>query len=445
MQGKAVREKLLFMMNARHLRRLFQGILAAAITPGCGGGIDPSDFTSNLCPAREKNALEGVTPASPVDYMELRAGVPFADPPMFTTLAKQGEVCAKAAASTCQDTFSMTNPTEGWSTGAGFDVPQNFEYIIWTRADEVGTVTTLPELKAFLAPIDNQYEAGFLAIATLPAHSILCSGNNGRAASGGFDLLTTSGFACGEGSHRDEHIVHVSQSGDVTIAETVVVEEGEPGCAIGRKPEGLAPAVAPPAADRIGALFADAARLEAASVIAFERFERELRAFGAPRGLVRDARRARNDEVRHARMTRRLAKRNGAQPLPARVRRVPDRSLFDFVKENAVEGCILETFGALVATYQSSRATDVSIARAMSVIAEDETRHASLAWRVAKWAESKLGADERAEVAALQRAAVRRLARRIAAKDAPEPRAGLPGRDESLRLLRGLSRALGVE
>jgi hypothetical protein len=43
------------------------------------------------------------------------------------------------------------------------------------------------------------------------------------------------------------------------------------------------------------------AQLEAASIVAFDRLARELDAHGAPAELVAEARRAKTDEVRHAR------------------------------------------------------------------------------------------------------------------------------------------------
>jgi len=143
-------------------------------------------------------------------------------------------------------------------------------------------------------------------------------------------------------------------------------------------------------------------------------------------------------------MTRRIARKNGASPAPARVRRPADRSWLEFVKENAIEGCIRDTFGALVATYQAEHAADDQIKRAMGVIAQDETTLEALGWRIAQWAEEKLSAEERAEVRALQQAELRRMACSLAKEEAPIAAAGLPGRNESLRLLSGFSKAVGL-
>jgi hypothetical protein len=429
------------MLTSRRLKRLFQGILVASFVPGCGG-IDREQFTANACAGT--TVLDGVTPASPVDFMEYRQTFSFTDPPMFDVLASQGVACSKASGSACSDALAALPVSAGWKMGSnGFSEPAT-RSLVFTRGDDVGHLTTVAALKTFLAPVENARDAMFLINNELADHNVICDELNVVEVSDGFDVLTTSGSACGEGSHRDENIVHVSSTGEVTVTESVIVENGDPGCAIGRRPEGLIPSQSSRQTRGVGTFFADAARLEAASVFAFERLEAELRGYRAPRTLVRDARRARNDEVRHARMTRRIAKKNGAIPAAVRVRRPSDRSWIDFVKENAIEGCIRETFGALVATYQAKHATDEHIKAAMRVIAEDETRHASLAWRVAKWAEDKLSAEQIAEVRALQIAEVRRMACSLSTEDSPMAAAGLPGRNESLRMLAGFSAAIGL-
>src|SRR5581483_8821062 len=118
------------------------------------------------------------------------------------------------------------------------------------------------------------------------------------------------GIACGANTGIDEHIVQVTSNGTFSVVSTVRIKDGDPNCAIGRRPEGLARAKSHGVG--VGAFFADAARLEAASVVAFERLAEELRARGAPDDLVRDVLRAARDEVRHARSTKRMAERFGA-------------------------------------------------------------------------------------------------------------------------------------
>jgi len=127
------------------------------------------------------------------------------------------------------------------------------------------------------------------------------------------------------------------------------------------------------------------AYLEAASVDAFEGMTRELVAHGAPARLRAGARRAARDEVRHARVTRNLAERAGGTVSPVRLQASRVRSLEEMAIENAVEGCVRETFSAAVAMIQAERATDMKVRHAMKRIARDETRHAELSWAVAQW------------------------------------------------------------
>lgn len=174
----------------------------------------------------------------------------------------------------------------------------------------------------------------------------------------------------------------------------------------GRRPAGLSSARAK-ASSAMGAHLAMSAWMEAASVTAFERMAAELAAHGAPRALVRAARRAASDEVRHARTMTKLARAHGVTPPTPRVRKREVRSLEAVARENAIEGCIRETYGALLATWQARHANDERVQRAMKTIARDERRHAALAMTVAAWIEPRL--DGRAKLR-LERAKERAIA-----------------------------------
>jgi hypothetical protein len=210
-------------------------------------------------------------------------------------------------------------------------------------------------------------------------------------------------------------------------------------CNAGRRPEGFEPSEAGgPSA--VGAFFAHVAELEAASVDAFEILAMELEAHDAPPELAAAARDAARDEVRHARVTKAIARRYGGEaPRPPYTPR-PIRALAEIARENAVEGCVRETFGALVAMAQAERATDLVIRQAMEGIARDEARHAALAWEVAAWSASRLGAAERGRVQAALHAAVESLAVECAAPGEPELArvAGVPDAELALRLIAGL-------
>jgi hypothetical protein len=214
------------------------------------------------------------------------------------------------------------------------------------------------------------------------------------------------------------------------------------GACLGRRPPGMCSTRT--RGPLVGRYFADAAQLEAASVDAFDVLRRELEALGAPRGLVEAAATAKEDEVRHARMTARLARRFGGKPTKPRMKRPALRSLEALAIENAVEGCVRETFGALFAMHQAEAADDPHVRATMASIAPDETRHAALGWAVAAWAEAKLDADARARVEEARREAIAELRREIEhAVPAPVAAvAGLPTREVALAMLASLSGSL---
>ena len=194
---------------------------------------------------------------------------------------------------------------------------------------------------------------------------------------------------------------------------------GEPVC--GRRPEGWRDPGSD-LADPLAAWWARQMRLEHASVAAFARLADELTAHRAPAPLVALARRSRRDEVRHTRAMAAFVRRAGA-PAARAVGSSPvaERSLAAMADENAVEGCVREAFGALLAAWQAKHARDPLARSAFAVIARDEARHAGLAWRVHGWASGRLSKRERAELDGAMRAALATLAGEIEA----EPVAGL--------------------
>jgi hypothetical protein len=216
----------------------------------------------------------------------------------------------------------------------------------------------------------------------------------------------------------------------------------------GRRPRGLVPAAgadasepgAPPRPrDPIGDVFADMAHLEAASVHAFRALRRDLHAFGAPRAMQRAAARAMRDEARHARIMQRLARAHRGKAVPkVRVRATPRPSLEDFARENAVEGCVHETYAALLATWPANHAEDPRIARAMQRIARDETDHAALSWAVAGFAEPRLTPEARARVRLAVERALAELEEGGAVRAPLPAAAGLPRLEEQRRLAREL-------
>jgi hypothetical protein len=218
------------------------------------------------------------------------------------------------------------------------------------------------------------------------------------------------------------------------------------GCSLGkgRPPAGFVPRPIV-GADPRGRFFALAAQLEAASVPSFAILARDLTDHGAPRHLVDAARRAGRDEVRHARVMTALARRYAVEPPTLRTtRRWTARSLESIAIENAVDGCVQETYAALDASWMAHHARDARVRRALQVVATDETRHGALAWRVAAWASRRLGAESRRRVDAARMDANAQLTRDLSvAPSRALAAAGLAApAGERLALRASLDRAL---
>ena len=133
------------------------------------------------------------------------------------------------------------------------------------------------------------------------------------------------------------------------------------------------------------------ARMEHASIAAFARFSMDLLAAGAPSDLVEQAHAAALDEIRHARLCFALAsafQREAIGPGPLALGDSVGLSgdLVALARSTAEEGCIGETLAALLAAEELARETDPAVARVLQTIAEDESRHAELAFRTVAWA-----------------------------------------------------------
>jgi hypothetical protein len=158
----------------------------------------------------------------------------------------------------------------------------------------------------------------------------------------------------------------------------------------------------------IGEHLAAMAYLEAASVLAFEELAVQLARFGAPQALIDRCLRAAADERRHARSLSRFAEQHGAvvtRPAPARELATP----LEVALHNAVEGCVHESFAALLEALLADRAEDPRLRRAFVRIAADELEHGELAWDIHAWLLGLLDARGTELVLAAQRRALERL------------------------------------
>lgn len=219
----------------------------------------------------------------------------------------------------------------------------------------------------------------------------------------------------------------------VSMVVSYEISKGGFNCPVeGRRPGGLTPLDQLHATSAAGAWLAQAAWLEAASVHAFARLARELAGRGAPRALVRGALAAAGDEIRHTALMTRLARRYGGTVPAPEVGAFAERPLEALAIENAVEGCVRETWGAVIALWQSHTARDAEVRRAFRTIASDEIRHAALAWAIDRWAAPLLDDDARARAGAAREAAARELLE--GGETAALPALGIPDGAELRRL-----------
>jgi hypothetical protein len=65
----------------------------------------------------------------------------------------------------------------------------------------------------------------------------------------------------------------------------------------------------------------------------------------------------------------------------------------ELARNTFLEGCVGETIAALAAERAATRATDPQTKQILTTIAQDEARHAALAWRTVRWAIDQ-GGDE---------------------------------------------------
>lgn len=139
----------------------------------------------------------------------------------------------------------------------------------------------------------------------------------------------------------------------------------------------------------IAAHYADVAAGEHASVASFAHTSLELMAHGAPAELLVDTHRAALDEIEHARIGYALASEYGGAPIgPSPL--VSTRALAPTLTELALstlrDAVVPEAIGAVLAAEVARTATVPSVRVAMARIAEDEARHAELAFRTLAWA-----------------------------------------------------------
>jgi hypothetical protein len=127
---------------------------------------------------------------------------------------------------------------------------------------------------------------------------------------------------------------------------------------------------------------------EHASIASFARATLELMAVGAPPALIGGCQRAALDELAHAQGCFAMAARHGCAVEPGPIEALAPRGggLAAVARDTFVEGCVGETIGAAIAAAARDAAEDPEERALMTRIADDEARHAELAWQTVAWA-----------------------------------------------------------
>ena len=122
----------------------------------------------------------------------------------------------------------------------------------------------------------------------------------------------------------------------------------------------------------------------------------------------------------------------------------PIRSLEEIAYENAVEGCVRETYAPLVAHWQALHSVSPEIRAVMSRIAEEESGHAALSWEVDSWMTPQLTPAQRAKKDQLQQDAIATLGQETKHRPslAMVEVAGFPQTEQATQLFEGLQQEL---
>ncbi|UQA55369.1 ferritin-like domain-containing protein [Polyangium aurulentum] len=434
------------MTSSNHIARILRHVLSLSLPPlvGACGGITTDDFEPVACGADGQiEYLAGVEPKASADYVELRrlADLAGGGP---SAVASMGTKCVNATdKAACEAKIAEVTADQGFLLGDCVDICMHHVLIVNT-GDDVQVLGTREEVNAWLGPIDAPADA--VLVASLAGYSVACNQpdlGGVRAVGSTYEVLGTSYTSSCTPIEEKLFVLGVSEDGKLTEVESEVINSDASAC-VGRRPAGLSQSEGR-GTSTVGAFFANVARLEAASVYAFEALEEELLHHGAPAELVERARMARQDEVRHARVMQRVSARHGGRFEEPRVEKRPVRSLEEIAIENAAEGCVRETFGALVGMWQAEFARDGDVRRVMKRIAEDETRHAELSWAVDAWARQRLSPEAWARVEEARREALVEIAAEAERgyDDELVEIAGMPTQEAAVRLAMHFTGAIG--
>lgn len=401
-------------------RRLVSAIASGTLLAGCGG-----DGVKQRAPSSE-----GATPRAPSSD-EADAEVPSSEaerPASGTPRQPAAPAGVPRVGSHARPTPSTPPTADAGTAGVDESAPpsgaaeQRCDMGSETRCYAREQLERLVRYGGGQMPLDPprsdaEVEAAFLDNGCLPPHLVF-DGCCNPAVSG----PTKSGAQC----------CYVHCTG-VCCGRPLIVEglwrvapeapRGDWAAQLGGAGDGAVSVDAPELRARLARAWSGDALLEHASVASLARFTLELLAVGAPPELVREAQRAGLDEIEHARLCFGLAARFGEVRGPGRLELedVTVRSSLARVTAAVVrEGCVGETLASVVASEQRAVATDAAVRQVLERVADDEARHAELAWRFVAWAIAVGGGPVRAAVRSAFDEALRERGAPVGWEVAPE-------------------------
>ena len=447
-------------MNVRRFRRVIRAVLLSAgpcLTVAC---------SSNVTEMPERAQCVDLTATSRYGALTLAAGIDgiafatrtsnrtpdpsSATPPATAPVQRIAPLGAPCSGASDRDACArridelLGDPSSGgWDLVEGdcYDCSQTrtTDLAVITARDDV-RLAKLDDVVRATAPVSTRDEAA--TILRIKGYSFDCDMHNVRPEGDGWTFKRTSSSCSGE---KWEYFYKVlAASGQVVEAGRNQLSEADSNCIEGRRPANLA-LTGVSWLSSLSACFGEIAHMEAAAVLAFDELQGRLRSLGAPPELLARAARAREDEVAHAAVTARLAHRFGGTPATPRVETTsappPHVSLLQLALENAVEGCVREAYGALVAAFQGAHASDADVRAAFTRIALDETEHAELSFAIDAWLAPLLTTDERRRVEDAKMQAWLELAASCSVEPAAEvvAVAGIPSATQARALLAQLA------
>ncbi len=209
-------------------------------------------------------------------------------------------------------------------------------------------------------------------------------------------------------------------------------------CGVGRQADGVA---AIGHGSGLGAVLGEMAAHEAAAVLAFEQLAQELKLHGLPDALVEGARLAADDERRHSRLVGGLAALHGGSFETRRQRDLSVRPLEEIAFDNAVEGCVRETFGCAVGAWQAEHAADPLVRQVMASVTADEIGHGAWSWSLATALERTLTLAQRRRARELRQHALETVSHGLlsAVPSQHHLRLGLPDQERLEDLARAMA------